>query len=59
MTVHIRHLTAEEIIRVHDRAVEVFGGLPGVVSQGKIEAIIARVINFGSSEISGQPLLKK
>lgn len=46
MTVHIRHLTAEEILRVHDRAVQVFGGLPGIASQGKIEALIARVINF-------------
>ena len=50
MTACIRHLAAEEIIRVHDLAVEVFGGLPGVVSHGKVEALIARVINFSAYE---------
>ena len=46
----IKHLTAREIIHLHDRAIQEFGGLSGVACPGKIEALIARVVNHSIYE---------
>lgn len=46
----IKHLTAREIIYLHDRAIQEFGGLSGVAYPGKIEALIARVVNHSIYE---------
>lgn len=46
----IKHLTAREIIYLHDRAIQQFGGLAGVACPGKIEALIARVVNHSIYE---------
>ena len=46
----IKHLTAREIIYLHDRAIQEFGGLSGVACPGKIEALIARVVNHSIYE---------
>lgn len=50
MTPQISHLKAREIIHLHDRAIQNYGGLAGIASPGKIEAIIARVINHSLYE---------
>lgn len=50
MTCKINHLNAREIIRLHDRAIQKFGGLPGIASPGKIDALIARVVNHSLYE---------
>ena len=50
MTHLIRHLLPDEVIRLHDRAEQTFGGLPGFASPGRIEALIARVSNYAAYE---------
>lgn len=50
MTPQISHLKAREIIHLHDRAIQKYGGLAGIASPGKIEALIARVKNHSLYE---------
>ena len=46
----IRHLSAPEIIRVHDRAVERFGGAAGIPDPGRVEAVLGRIISISEYE---------
>lgn len=50
MKILIKHLTAEEIIHIHNRSVEAFGGLPGLVSPERVDALTARVANLSEYE---------
>ena len=45
MTSPIAHLSPSEIIALHDRAIALFGGLPGVPEPGKVDALIGRVLH--------------
>lgn len=41
----IKFLTVSQVIQIHDRQLEEFGGLPGYRDSGIIESIITRVQN--------------
>ena len=39
----VRHIRADKLTRLHDRAITKFGGLPGISDPERIEAVLARV----------------
>ena len=42
----IKHLSVAEIIALHDKAISLFGGLPGCPDVGRLDALMGRVFNF-------------
>ena len=42
----IKHLSVSEIVALHDKAISLFGGLPGCPDVGRIDALMGRVFNF-------------
>lgn len=58
MTSVVHHLEPSEIIRLHDRNIVRYGGLPGLADSGRVHALIARVRNYEQYEgISDIPAL--
>ena len=42
----IKHLSVLEIVALHDKAISLFGGLPGCPDLGRVDALMGRVLNF-------------
>ena len=42
----LRHVSASEILLLHDRIISLYGGLPGCPDEGRIDAVIGRVLHF-------------
>lgn len=40
----IKHLSVSEIVALHDKAISLFGGLPGCPDVGRIDALMGRVV---------------
>ena len=46
----VRHIRADELTRLHDRAITEFGGLPGISDPERIEAVLTRVKHWAAYE---------
>ena len=46
----VRHIHADELTRLQDRAITEFGGLPGISDPARIEAVLARVKHWAAYE---------
>lgn len=42
----MKHVTSEEVIKIHDLMLQRYGGCPGCADPGKATALIARVQNY-------------
>ena len=46
----VRHIRADELTRLHDRAITEFGGLPGISDPERIEAVLAQAKHWAAYE---------
>ena len=46
----VRHIRADELTRLHDRAITEFGGLPGISDPERIEAVLTQAKHWAAYE---------